>query len=322
VESQDLLSPFLLLFGVNFVVLLVWTITDSVQWVREPIDDTGTTLNLVETSTFGICDSDNYRVYLGFIIGTNLLVSLIALIQAYECRKVSTEYSESLWISGALACIVQVWLVGLPVLKVLGDNPKATFCIKVGIVFVTCMSTLLLLFLPKMRYLRESLSRQIEEKKGVVLRVSTTYDSGDSYTAQDHSHDGTDDSVGGKLHSNVPSMKMGTTLISGLEPPSTSKAQLTKSVGSSDVVGIRIIQSPSQYSEEEVERLQKNMDQAEKRNKVLQDRLERLQEKLEQYLVANHPYGGANILGARPEQIRISGTEGSRISGTDASQQS
>jgi hypothetical protein len=213
--------------------------------------------------------------------------------------------------SGALACIVQAWLVGLPILKMLGDNPKAVFSVKVGIVFVTCMSTLLLLFVPKMSYLRESLSEKIEENTGIV-RVPT-YDSGDSYTAQDHSH-GTDDSLGGKFHSNVPSMKMGTTKISGLEPPSTSRAQLTKSVGSSGVVGIRIIQSSSRHSEEEVERLQKKTNQAEQRNKLLQDRLERLQEKLEQYLVANHPFGGANIIGARPEQIRISGTDSSQQS--------
>jgi hypothetical protein len=159
-----------------------------------------------------------------------------------------------------------------------------------------------------MRYLRESLSEKMEEKKGVVR--APTYDSGDSYTAQDQSH-GTDDSLGGKFHSNVPSMKVGTTKISGLEPPSTSNAQFARSVGSSGVLGIRIIQSSSRHSEEEVERLQKNMNQAEQRNKVLQDRLERLQEKLEQYLVANHPHGGANILGARPEQIRLSGTDSS-----------
>jgi hypothetical protein len=154
----------------------------------------------------------------------------------------------------------------------------------------------------------------MEEQKGVVR--APIYDSGDSNTVQDHSH-GTDDSFGGKFHANVPSMKIGTSRISGLEPPSTSRAQLTKSIQSSGILGIRIIQSSSRHSEEEVERLQKNMNQAEKRNKVLQDRLERLQEKLEQYLVANHSHGGENILGARPEQIRLSGA-----SGTDSSQQS
>ena len=261
------------LFGVNFVVLLVWNVSDPVQWIREPVDDPDTAFNLVEVSTFGSCDSVHYRVYLGIIIGVNLIVSLISLVQAYECRKISTEYSQSFWISSALVCIVQVWLVGLPALKLLSDNPPATFFVKFGIVFITCMSSLLLLFVPKMRYLRESL----EERKHGVPRKRTRYSSsarsGDP--TMDNRSQLSEDSNGNKKghHSSSLVMKMGNTRVSGLEPPSTnatggggggnggnatpSKPAIKNNVRTSGMEGIRIIQSSIVHSEE-VARLQKN----------------------------------------------------------------
>jgi hypothetical protein len=233
---------------------------------------------------------------------------VIMLIQAYECRKISTDYSESLWISGAMVCIVQVWVIGLPILKLMDDNPMAVFCVEVGIVFVSCMSTLLLLFVPKMRHLQQSRLGQTEHKGG-VRPFSSSERTRESVTDHDPSL-ASEDTMGGKLgpssQNNVSTLRIG----NGLEPPATSAAALVnvKSTtrakprhASSGMEGIRIIQSSSQHSEE-VERLQKNLHSAEARNKILQDRLERLQEKMEQFIVAHHPHGegaGSFIIQAR-----------------------
>jgi hypothetical protein len=308
VEPKDVLLPFFLLYGSNFIVLLVWTFSDPVHWVREPIDDPGTDLNLVETSTYGNCDSEHYRIYLGIILGVNMMVSVIMLIQAYECRKISTDYSESLWISGAMVCIVQVWIIGLPVLKLLDDNPKAVFVVEVVIVFVSCMSTLLLVFVPKIRYLRQSRLGQKEDKGGV--RGFPSSERRESVT--DHEHSLASEDTYGKLshgnQNNLPTLRMGNLRVSGLEPPASSPAKPSPAKPrhvSSGLEGIRIIQSSSGHSEE-VERLQKNLEAAEARNKILQDRLERLQEKMEQYVVAHHPHGES--AGSFIIQARVSGT--------------
>jgi len=56
------------------------------------------------------------------------------------------------------------------------------------------------------------------------------------------------------------------------------------------MVGIGIIRSTGEHSQE-MEQLQDNMAKAEDRRRNLQDQLEHLQEKFEQYIVANHPHG-------------------------------
>jgi hypothetical protein len=283
VETKDVLLPFGVLFGMNFVVLIIWNVTDPVKWFRYPVENPDTELHLVEESTFGTCDSESYRFYLGIIIGMNLMVSLTALIQAYECRRISTEFNEILWISGALCIVVEVWLIGLPVLKLLGGNPFWTFITKTAIVFMTSFATLVCVFSPKMKYLR-NLSEE-ELKAG--------YDEASKLTHQDHtegSHDPDGDLSG---HARVP----------GLEPPSSMTKSKARSAG---MVGIRIIQSSTRHSEE-VERLGSSIKKAEKRNKILQDRLERLQDQLEHYLVAHSNHDHGNIVMARPEQPRVSG---------------
>jgi hypothetical protein len=205
---------------------------------------------------------------------------------------------------------VQVWIIGLPVLKLLDDNPKATFFVKVGIVFITCMSSLLLLFIPKTRFLRESL---IEQKEGLSksIRFSTNTDGRESVTSHDPSH--MSDESPTKFHNNVAGIAMGNVRFAGLDPPSastgTKAATHARARSSFCMEGIRIIQSSSRHSEE-VERLQKSLGRAETRNKVLNNRLERLQGKMEQYIVAHHPHdsqrGAYALLQTRPEQ-RISG---------------
>lgn len=264
-------------------------------WVRDPIYDPATSLTPEEIPTFGYCDSENYRVYLGLMLGINYILSLVALVQAYEIRKITTDYGESLWISGALACAVQVWTIGLPLLKLLDDNPRAIFFVKAVVVFATTMSSLLLIFVPKMRYLRESWR---EPQGPDYFGLSK-----DSVTSQDHSH-ASDDTHRNPAHKN--GLRVNGARSSGLERPSTASDYKPRL---EDLEGIRIIQSSSRHSEE-VERLQRSLKQAEKRHRSLHDRLERIQEKLEQYIVSNHPNAHDNtnfILAARSELTRISG---------------
>ena len=285
-------------------MLLVWTITDPVKWVRKPIDDTGSGLNLVEPATFGTCTSEYYTLFLGIILGVNTIVSAIMLIQAYECRKISTDFSESLWISGAMCCIVQVWIIGFSLLKLLGDSPKGVFIVEFLVVFIANMSTLLLLFVPKILYLRKA--RREQTHKGGFKGFSS--ERRESITSRDNSH--ASDASHSENPSNLATVRMGNMKVTGLEPPAVSPNpskphRSKKRHQSSGMEGIRIIQSSTLHSEE-VERLQKSIETAEARNKTLQDRLERLQEKMEQYIVTQHS-NSANQ-GSFIIQARVSGT--------------
>ncbi len=298
IEGVDLLGPFLLIGGINLGILMTWNISDPVVWNRSPIEDSGNTLRLEAVPTYGFCNSDNYRMFLGIMVGVNYVVSVVSLVQAYECRKISTDYLESLWIGASLIAIVQVWSVGLPLLKLLDDDPRGVFLVKVGVVFLTTMSTLLLIFLPKMGYLRESLNNP--EKKFDYGHDSFVVSHKDQNSLTSH---GSEDSpkkgkaiFGSKVTGAFPTLGNGT----GRKAPS-------------GLEGIRIIQSSNRHSEE-LEKLQRSLRHSESRNKSLTERLERLQEKLEQYIVSRHPHNASHgsshnfILSARSEQVKLSGS--------------
>ena len=290
-EGVDLLGPFLFIGGINLIIMMTWNISDPVVWERAPVEDPPNELNYESDPTYGYCTSENYRVYLGLLLGVNYVVTVVSLVQAYECRMISTDYHESVWIGASVFAIVQIWSVGLPLLKLLDDNPNGVFLVKVGVVFLTTMCTLLLIFVPN--YLRES---------SCEPQVPWLHDpQKDNHSTTSHE---SDDSPGKcKPHRNN---MLG---VSSNVMPKGCKNQLQAHVG---LEGIRIIQSSNRHSEE-LEKLQRGLRHAEARHKTLNDRLERLQEKLEQYIVSRHPHHLAHgssrnfILSARSEQVKLSG---------------
>jgi hypothetical protein len=299
-EAYDILKPLLIIGGLNVIILITWNAADPVVWVRAPVDDESGTLNLEDTATIGYCNSEHYRVYLGMLIGINYVVSVVALVQAYECRKISTDYGEFLWIGAALIAIVQVWSVGLPLLKLLDDNPRGVFFVKVGVVFLTSICTQLFIFIPKIGYLRQSLLYPGTEDQGHDLAVSYR-DPAPSETSFE-----SDDS---------PNKEPGTKKWNSQNRAKDRDNAVARGKGSSDLDGIRIIQTNTRHSEE-LEKLRKGLRHAEARHKSLNERLERLQEKLEQFIVSRHPHHalhGSNtsannfILSARASTVQPSG---------------
>jgi hypothetical protein len=180
---------------------------------------------------------------------------MISLVQAYECRKITTEYRESFWIGASVAITAQVWLIALPLLRLLDDNPSATFLTQVGVVFVTSFGTLLFVFGPKIAYLIQDVR---------FLDLGTDEDS-DTDTYSDDEADGQ----------------------SGASSVLISLRRRMKPRG---ILGIRVVQSSVIHSEE-VDTLEIAVEKAERRNRSLQLSLEKLQEKMEQFIVARDPLG-------------------------------
>ena len=174
VEAIDISIPLLVVLPLNLIVLLAWNIKEPMTWKRLPledgledqfdvsrqrdtiIDEIHLGLELSEPGTFGTCTGSNSTYYFASLFWINVISCLITLIQAYEIRKVSTEYNESVWIAAILGCLLQSWIIGLSVLSLLDDNPATKFVIKTIVVFSTCMVTLLLIFVPKFGYLRKA----------------------------------------------------------------------------------------------------------------------------------------------------------------------
>ena len=147
ITEKDVLKPFLLLLTLNILFLTIWTIMDPMQWVRLPMSPEN------PWSTFGTCQS-NGPIAMVFSILTLLLnvgALLMACVWSYQTRDIATEYAESKFIGIAIFGMVQVFLVGLPLVFLVSGNPKASYFLLSAIIFTICMSVLLLMFVPKLQ---------------------------------------------------------------------------------------------------------------------------------------------------------------------------
>ena len=82
----------------------------------------------------------------------NALVLVIANIQAYQARSIEIESSEGKYILLAILIMLEAWLIGGPVLLMNQENPQVSFAVISILIFVTCVATLVLIFVPKIRY--------------------------------------------------------------------------------------------------------------------------------------------------------------------------
>lgn len=128
----------------------------------------------------------------------------LAVFQAWRARALATEYQESEHIFRALWVILLVIFIGLPVLIIarvstvvvssfalirgrshcpfpstlFQDNPDASIFLTSAIIFVSSCAILLLIFVPKMTYLRRS---QREDKPDRIKISGIGQPMGDSY---------------------------------------------------------------------------------------------------------------------------------------------
>ena len=133
----------------NLLVLALWTALSPLHWEVEvqSIDQFDR-----ETETYGYCSSDSATVYLVALCIINLGPLVLAVYEAYVARDISTEFSETEYILRALAIILLVCFVGIPVIIIARENPAAYFFVLSAIIFVTCTSILLLIFCPKLHF--------------------------------------------------------------------------------------------------------------------------------------------------------------------------
>ena len=130
VSEKDVLIPFLVLLVLNVSLLTAWTAVDPLHWVRE-YQEGRESLN----SSFGYCKSENGSISMGFgisLVLVNLLALILANVEAYKARNISDEYSESKYIGVAMALTLQIFVIGIPILFLVGENPTAKFFVSSG----------------------------------------------------------------------------------------------------------------------------------------------------------------------------------------------
>lgn len=144
VTMKEALYIFGGIFSINFLLLLVWTLVDPLEWeIRQTEDE--------EWNQFGVCTATNTAGFVLFVVTMmfNLATLCIACQQAYKARRISTTLSESKQLGFALFSWVQIVLVGVPVLFLIeDDNPNAQYFLQVVVIVAGCISMLLFVFVP------------------------------------------------------------------------------------------------------------------------------------------------------------------------------
>lgn len=152
VRPQDVMISLIVLLGSNVIILAVWTGVSPLQYERKVL---GLDSYDRPSESVGTCVSDQWAPFLVPLIVINVVALLIALRQAYRGRKLDSIFNESEYIGIAILSIFQSFLIGIPLLFIVHDYPTANYFIKVAICFIVSTTTTLLIFVPKILFIRK-----------------------------------------------------------------------------------------------------------------------------------------------------------------------
>lgn len=162
IRPKDVIIPFLVLMIANFAIMLAFTLHAPLVWERQLVANYDKYGRSVES--VGWCVPSNTRnttIYLVFVVAINISVLLFANYQAYIARDLPSEFSESTFIAVAMGSLLEVFILGIPVLFVSSSDPSMSFLIRSILAAVTSLSALLPIFLPK--YIRRSINKRYHD---------------------------------------------------------------------------------------------------------------------------------------------------------------
>mmetsp|Transcript_10094 Transcript_10094/g.21145 ORF Transcript_10094/g.21145 Transcript_10094/m.21145 type:complete len:298 (+) Transcript_10094:1-894(+) len=155
---------FCVLLTLTLVFLVVWTVVDPMYWKRDFVFESDDRLE-----TYGSCWLGKTKVstaMLGCLILLAFACVIMACVAAWNGREVSIEYSESRYVGIIMLGLLQVFLLGIPYIILVKDNPQVAYFVKSTTVFLLTASILLLMFVPKIIFLREELMEKEANPSG------------------------------------------------------------------------------------------------------------------------------------------------------------
>ena len=150
VRIVDVAAPMALLLLANSITLLCWTFISPLEYKRRNHDGTDGWNRVI--STYGSCVSSDgtagWVPYLVVLLVINSAALLFALFQVYKARRVSAAFSETN-ISISFALLLQAFVIGMPLLFLVYDEPQNYYIVWMCLIVVTCLTLLCLIFIPK-----------------------------------------------------------------------------------------------------------------------------------------------------------------------------
>jgi 7 transmembrane sweet-taste receptor of 3 GCPR len=142
---------------VNVILLLSWNFVAPLEWTRVAKDATDN-FDRSLASYANCTASESSRAFAIVILVVNMGFLIIGTFWAYKSRNITTEYNESLYIGLCIVALLQSWTIGLPILIVVRDNPTASFYVQSGLIFVTSISVVGFIFIPKLIAVRKDVA--------------------------------------------------------------------------------------------------------------------------------------------------------------------
>jgi hypothetical protein len=171
VTTWDIMIGFVILLVLNLTVLITWTVVAPLERERnfnEATDPFGRSVD-----SYGTCANKDALPFVVVLMVFNLSILILANWWAYKARNIETEYHESRYIAISMASVSQTWCMGIPILIMVWNNPQERFFVGSGLVFVTSLSVLGLIFVPKVIaiYQDRSLAAAKEKSQAYLSHV-------------------------------------------------------------------------------------------------------------------------------------------------------
>lgn len=152
ITAYDFLVPFFIIFTLNVGLLLVFTLVDPLMWQRVSKSD--------GSSSYGTCWHNLNTIQVSLLIlltVVNLFALILVNIQAYKSTRmrISDEFSGGRYMGFAVASMLQVFMIGLPVMFLVASDPKAFFFVQSSLVFAIAMPLQIFVFVPKILHTRK-----------------------------------------------------------------------------------------------------------------------------------------------------------------------
>mmetsp|Transcript_32546 Transcript_32546/g.51804 ORF Transcript_32546/g.51804 Transcript_32546/m.51804 type:complete len:1551 (-) Transcript_32546:315-4967(-) len=150
IKTSQLVKLILAFAGIEFAIVLAWTIASPLEFVRTPTawDRYG---NVIASS--GQCTSEHSTLFLVLMALAHLGLLGYGALLCYQTTGVNTAYSEAKYVSVALISNLEMMLLCIPVLLIVAENSKMNMFVRAGVVFLNDLSILLVMMAPKLLFI-------------------------------------------------------------------------------------------------------------------------------------------------------------------------
>ena len=143
VTQKETLIIICLITSVDIFMCIIWTAVDPLYWTREvtSTDQFGEPLESV-----GYCTGDHWKAFLSIIAAWHLALLFSACYLCYKARHISSRFVESKSLVLAIISHLQIYLISIPVLLLIGNDPVSNLFIRSVVIWINDFAIIIIIF--------------------------------------------------------------------------------------------------------------------------------------------------------------------------------